>query len=199
MFENIKDKLNKRILNTKNLTSNFKFIDEKSKKTIKYNDEFYIPFFYYLGQAIEPKNLFELGLNLCIQSSCFLKSCKTVEYMLGFQQKNENYFNLNIPKSNLRINYEKKYDLHYGSFFDDEFQKKLNNNKFDLIFINQEYSFDKLFEISESIYLNNLSKDGIMIFSDISKKNTLDIFENISKGYRNITENINNKIGVIIK
>jgi hypothetical protein len=121
-----------------------------------------------------------------------------VEYFLGFQQKNDEYFNSNLPRSNLNINYKKDYNFYYGKFFDTELQILLNR-KFDLIFINQEYSFDKLFEISESIYLNNLNKDGIMIFCDISKKNTFDIFENMTKGYRNTFENINNKIGVIIK
>lgn len=198
MFEEIKNKLNKNLLNSKNLTSNFKFLDNNSKKTIMYNDNFYIPFFYYLGNLIKPKSLFELGLNLSIQSSCFLKSCKTVDYFLGFQQKNEEYYNINIPRSNLNMNYNKDYNFYYGNFFDEGFQKYLNK-KFDLIFINQEYNFDKLFEISESLYLNNLNKEGMMVFCDISKKNTFDIFDNMTKGYRNTFENINNKIGVITK
>lgn len=198
MFKQIKNKLIKKILSSKRLTSNYKFIDQSSKKSIKYNDDFYIPFFYYLGQYIKPKKVLELGLNLAIYSSCFLKSCKTVEYFLGFQQKSNEYFNVNIPKSNLKFNYNKSIQFYYGDFFDIEFQKMINN-KFDLIIINQEYSYDKFFEICETIYSNSLEKEGFLILSDISKKNSLDIFNNITKGYNADYENIYNKIGVIKK
>ena len=56
-----------------------------------------------------------------------------------------------------------------------------------------------LFAMAFFIYSNNLNKDGVMIFSDISKKNTFDIFDNMTKGYKNLFLNIKNKIGVIIK
>jgi hypothetical protein len=67
------------------------------------------------------------------------------------------------------------------------------------VFINQEYSYDVFFAICESIYSNNLNKNGIMVMTDLSKKNNLDIFDNISKGYRANNKNFFNKIGVIIK
>jgi hypothetical protein len=199
MFNDIKNKLLKKFLGSNKLTSNYKFIDELSKKSIKYNDDFYIPFFYYLGQYIKPKRFLEIGLNLAIYSGCFLKSCKTVEYFLGFQQKNDKYFNFNIPKSNLKINYKNNLEFYHGDFFDYDFQELINKKKFELIIINQEYSYDKFFEICETIYSNNLEKEGLMIFSDISKKDNLDIFNNMSKGYNLNFENIYNKIGVLIK
>lgn len=198
MFDQIKEKINKKIINSKKLTSNFKFIDQNSKKSIKYNDDLYIPFFYYLGKVIKPKTFLEIGLNIAINSSCFLKSCKTVNYFLGFQQKNDQYYNFNIPKSNLSLNYKQNLDIYYGDFFDNDFQKMLSK-KFDLIFFNQEYSYDKMFQILETIYSNNLDKDGMLVFCDITKKNYKDIFLNMSKGYRNKFENIDEKIGVIIK
>jgi hypothetical protein len=198
MFDSIKKKLNKKTLSSKRLTSNYKFIDEFSNKSIKYNDDFYIPFFYYLGQYFKPQKVLEIGLNLAIYSGCFLKSCKTVEYFLGFQQKSNDFFNINIPKSNLKLNYNKDYEFYYGDFFDNDFQKLLNK-KFNLVIINQEYPYDKFFEICENIYSNNIEKDCLMVFSDISKKNNLDIFNNIARGYNISFENIYNKIGVIIK
>lgn len=198
MLEEIENKLKKNLIKPKQLTSNFKFIDNNSKKAIKYNDDLYIPFFYYLGQHIHPTRVFELGANLAFLSSIFFKSCKSAKYYLGFQQKYNDFFNYNIPRSNLTINYKGLYDFYYGNLFDEDFLQ-LYSGKFELIIINQEYNYDTLFEITENIYLNKLSKEGFLVFSDLSKKNIFDIFLNITKGYKTQYKIFQNKIGVIIK
>lgn len=196
-FEKLEELINKSLVDSKKITSGFKLVDQNFKKNIKYNDSQYLPFFYYLGKELKCKNFFELGVNLAIFSGCFFRSCKTVEYYLGFQQKKDDFFNTNIPRSNISLSYRKQCDFYIGDFFDKELQDKMT--KFDLVFINEEYSFDKYFGICESIYLNNLNKDGIMIFSNLNKKNSFDIYENISKGYRLKNKNFFNKIGVLIK
>lgn len=198
MLDEIEKKLNKKIISSSQLTSNFKFIDNKSKKTIKYNDDFYIPFFYYLGQMIEPKKVFELGVNLAFLSSAFFKSCKKTNYFLGFQQITKDYFNTNIARSNLCLNYKNKYDIYCGNLKDENFLN-LFENQFDLIIINHNYPYDILFEITEEIYLNKLSKNGIIVFSDLIKNNSFDIFQNMSKGYKLSYKVIKEKIGVLIK
>jgi len=198
MFNEIEKELNKNIISTRQLTYNFKFIDNNSKKTTKYNDDIYIPFFYHLGKFIEPLKVFELGINLSFLSSVFFKSCKKTEYFLGFQQKSKSYFNTNIARSNLAINYNNKYDIYCGELSDEEFLL-LFNKKFDLIIINQEYNYDKMFEITEEFYLNKLNKNGFFVFSDLTKKNIFDIFKNIVKSYNPTHTVVNHKIGVIIK
>lgn len=198
MYDQIDKLLNKKTISSKYLTSNFKFIDNNSKKTIRYNDDLYIPFFFYLGKLISPLSVFELGINLSFLSSVFFKSCKKTEYFLGFQQKSQEYYNTNIARSNLSINYRNKYDIYYGDLNDGDFLN-LFDKKFDLVIINQDYSYDKLFEITEDIYINKLNKNGFFVFSDLTKKSIFDIFDNISKGYKTNYKIFQNKIGVIIK
>lgn len=183
MFEQLEDNLNKSILGTNILTSNFKLLDESSKRSLSYNDRRYIPFYYYLGKYIKPINVLEIGIDLGFISSCFLKSCKTVEYVLGFQPKTKNNWNKNFYLSNIKRNYNKKLEFYYGDFLDKNFLEKIENKKFDLAIINIQDSYDKLFTLCDLIYLN-LNKNGYLVMDFIKNKKNEEIFFNIANGYK---------------
>ena len=57
-LDNIEKEISKGIITSKVLTSRFKFLNEKDKKSVIYNDPFYIPFFYHLGKHIKPTCFF---------------------------------------------------------------------------------------------------------------------------------------------
>ena len=139
--------------------------------------------FYYLGKYISPVNFFELGFDLGLTSSCFLKSCKTVEYFLGFQKKTKDFYNDGLGKSNLRINYKKNFDVYYGDFFDKDFSTFFDKKNFDLMVINSQDEYDKLFSIAESLYLK-LKDKGYLVFNNLNINKNKEIFMNIATGYK---------------
>lgn len=183
MFEQLENDLNKELIGTNILTSNFKLLDENSKKSSSYNDKKYIPFYYHLGKYIKPINMLEIGIDLGFTSSCFLKSCKTVEYVLGFQPKANIYWNKNFYISNIKKNYKKKIDFYYGDFLDRNFIDLLDIKKFDIAIINIKDNYDKLFTLCDLIYLN-LNKEGYIVIDFIKNKKNEEIFFNIANGYK---------------
>lgn len=184
MLDLLENDLKKSLVTTKVLTSNFKFIDEASKKSHAYNDNLYIPFYYHIGKYLKPTTMLEVGVDLGFISSCFFKSCKTVDYYLGFQSKKEEVnWDKSLYLSNIKKNYKKQLDVYYGDFLDKSFLDIVENKKFDIAIININDSFDKLFALCDFIFLN-LNKDGYMIFDFIKNNKSREIFFNIANGYK---------------
>lgn len=183
MLELLENDLKKSLISTKVLTSNFKFIDEASKKSHAYNDSLYIPFYYHLGKYLKPASLLEVGVDLGFISSCFLKSCKTVEYCFGFQSKTEINWDKSLYLSNIKKNYKKNIETYYGDFLDKAFLENIENKKFDIAIISIKDNYDKLFALCDFIYLN-LNKNGYMIFDHVKNIKNKEIFFNIANGYK---------------
>lgn len=123
---------------------NMRVIDEDSRNSFAYNDFTYVPFYYWLGQTLECKNLVEIGFRLGFLSGNFLKSCKTVEKFLAVQEvRKDEYYSLRLGHANVRDNYRRKLHVHVGSINDDAFQARLQSVEFDLAIINEEASYDK--------------------------------------------------------
>lgn len=53
-----------------------------------YEDDNYFPFYYYLGQQVQPRNVLQVGPYLGIPAMCFMKSCSTVEEWWAISERN---------------------------------------------------------------------------------------------------------------
>ena len=179
LYEDVK----KSRVNTSLLCNNFLFISEGSKKSSAYIDPKYIPFYYHLGKYIQPKNMIEVGLRLGLFSSCFLKSCKSVEYFLGFQQKNNEYYSPRFALNNIGFNYSGKIEIIVESKIPDL------KTKFDLSIINEELDYD-IHRIYLDTLWNVMELDGLIVhdyihsnklvgtaFRDFAKTKNRDIIE----------------------
>jgi len=195
MLEELEKDLTKSIVTTNTLTSGFKFIDESSRRTGAFNDPLYIPFYYHLGKYLNPKSMLEVGFDLGFIGSCFLKSCKTVDYMLAMQNKTDSYWDEKLGISNIKKNYKKSFEFYYGELLDKEFLDKIENKTFDLAIINSQGSYDNLFALCDFIYLN-LNKDGFIVMDFIkSNKKNEEIFFNIANGYKKEYKVFNTRYG----
>lgn len=183
MLEQIENDLEKSIITTNILTSNFKFIDQLSKRSYSFNDNKYIPFYYYLGKYIKPQSILEVGIDLGFISSCFLKSCKTVEYYFGFQPKNDILWDEKLYKSNVKKNYKNNIETHYGKLLDKKFLEIIEEKKFDLAIINTKDNYDDLFTICDLIFIN-LNNNGYFVMDFIKQDKNKKIFFNIANGYK---------------
>lgn len=182
-LDDMEKDISKGIITSRVLTGGFKFLNENDKKSIIYNDPFYIPFFYHLGKRINPVCFFEMGFDLSLISSCFLKSCKSVEYFLAFQQKTQDSYNEKLAISNLKINYKKDFNYYCGNFFDEGFLYHFDKKDFDLIIINSQDNYDKLFAAVEYSYMR-LKDNGYLVFNNLNANKNKEIFLNIAIGYK---------------
>lgn len=116
---------------------------EDSRKTAAYQDPRYVPFYYWLGTQIQPKNMVEIGFRLGLFSACFLKSCKTVEKLFAFQEHTSDFYSPKLGISNVKDNFKGKFDFYVGKTTDDQFDNYMNSSVWDLVLINEESSYDK--------------------------------------------------------
>jgi len=130
----------------------FRVIQESSRKTAAYTDSRYAPFYYYLGELIQPKSMVEIGFRLGLLSGCFLKSCKTVENFLGFQEVGEEFYSPRLGRSNIKDVYKKSIDIYVGNLYDGEWSKRFKDETWDVIFINEEKNYDRHMEYLEAIW-----------------------------------------------
>lgn len=156
-------------------------INEDSRKASAYVDSTYVPFYYYLGKHIQPKNLIEIGVNLGFFSCAFFKSCKTIENYLAYQENVADYFSKRLVEKNIRDNFKNNFDFYYGAITDQEFLNKVNSKKWDLAFINEEKYYDKYFVIMDTVW-ENLSDGGILVMENaITHSPAKDAFNNFCK------------------
>src|SRR5262252_10253973 len=127
------------------LLDNLRLIDESSRKTSAYSDPLYIPFYFHLGQCIQPKNMAEFGFRLGLFTSAFLKSCKTVENVLGFQERTDEFYSPRLGRANVLQNVRRgtPVHIHTGTLHDDVFIDLFQRNKWDLVILNEETLYDK--------------------------------------------------------
>jgi len=168
----LKKKLDERLakqFSPRVLLDNLRLIDEASRKTSAYTDPLYLPCYYHLGALIQPKNIIDIGFRLGLFSSCFLKSCKTVKHIFGFQEKTEEYYSCRLGKANvLQIAKKVKIDIHVGTTLDEEFITKLHGNKWELCFINQEAGYDKHMSYLDLVW-PQMELDGFIVMDYITR------------------------------
>ena len=168
IYKEVSDSLNKSLISSKILLDRLKFIDESSRNASSYHDKKFVPFYYHLGKVIQPENMLELGFNLGLLSSCFLKSCKTVVNYLGFQEVKTTYFSPRLGVSNIKFNYKKYLDYYIGNVFDPLFSEKVSEKLWDFVIINEEEGFDKCLQRLDYVW-PNLAINSIVVVEYVNK------------------------------
>lgn len=166
----IENLLNKSLINSKTLLAKSRLIDENSKKTGAYLDNNNFPFYYHFGKFVNPVNVLEIGVGLGLSGVSFLQSCKTVEKFIGFQENDSTYYSSNLCYKNIKDIYKKYIFIHHGNLSDECFDFK---EKFDLIFINENVTYDKLRTYLDFSW-ENIKNDCFIVVnymsSDLCKK-----------------------------
>ena len=75
----LQEKLDRAAVPSRILLSGTKMYDESSRAASAYSDPRHFPFYYYLGQQLQPKKVLQVGAYLGLPAVCFLQGCKTVE------------------------------------------------------------------------------------------------------------------------
>lgn len=157
--------LSQNLVSARTLLGRMRVIEERSRQTFAYNDDRYTPFYYHLGKHISPKSLLKIGFRLGLLSGCFLKSCKTVDVFLGFQEKEaDEFFSPRIGIANVRDAYQlpRPIDIHVGKFLDDKFAKAMGATKWELVIFNEETTGDKL-KLHMDLVWPHVSEGGLIV------------------------------------
>lgn len=170
--------------------------DESIRHSISYHDPRYMPFYYYLGELEKPKYLLEFGLGLGFASSCFLKACKSVEFFLTFNKK-ENY-SYRLGKSNIKDVYKNPLYIYVGYATDEKFDQILVKFKWDLVIYNEEQQYDQNMYCWDVIW-ENMNKNGLMVIDYLSsnKESYMDFCK--AKNKKPMIVNTRYKVGLIRK
>ncbi|RDJ35360.1 MAG: hypothetical protein DWQ19_11130 [Crenarchaeota archaeon] len=162
------------------LLDDLSVIDERDRKLSQYVDPLYVPVYYHLGKYLKPNNLLEFGLGLGLFSTCFMKSCKTVENFLGFQEKTDKYYSDKFALRNIKKVLNGNISLYYGQPADKKFFEAVSKRKWNVAILHEEKDYDEhMFELD--ISWQHLDEDGYLIIDHISSKNTSTAFENFCK------------------
>ncbi|NDD59405.1 MAG: hypothetical protein EBZ47_09240 [Chlamydiae bacterium] len=177
------DFLIKQVMSGRSLLDRFSLIDEGSRKSPPYVDPRYAPFYYYLGKCLSPKNMVEIGFDLGLLSASFLTSCRTVDSFFGFKEDNKlSFFSNRLGIKNIKKVYKGNRDFFYGQVFDNNLEKKIRSEKWDLVLINEEKEYDKQLQYMEMMW-PNISENGIMVVEYIkSHRPSKEAFKSFVEG-----------------
>lgn len=197
LLDKINAKLDKKAISPAILLSQFRMINEGSRRSSAYTDPKYIPFYYYLGREIHPKNMVEIGFRLGLCSGAFFMGCKTVSNFLAFQQEKEDkFYSPRLGKRNILDKYKGNFSIYVGNINDENFEQLFKNNKWDLLIINEETTYDQhmLYLDFAWGYMNN---DGIIIMDYVNHHiQTGKAYRNFCKAHSREFLIFNTKYGV---
>jgi hypothetical protein len=160
----------KKGLPTNIFLSKMRLVDEEAKQSFAYNDQTYIPFYYWLGTLIAPKTMVEIGFRLGLLSANFLKSCKTVEQFIALQEvSSDEYYSARLGRGNIKDNYKKYFYIHVGDVADDVFVTKVKALEIDFAIVNEETTYDRLRGYFDLIW-PQISKGGLMVCDHLNRE-----------------------------
>ena len=196
----LENALDQKLVSARVLLGRMRVIEEMSRKTFAYTDDRYTPFYYHLGKYIQPKSLFKVGFRLGFLSCCFLKSCRTVERFLGFQEvaKEGEYFSPRMGVANVKDAYPfpKFVDVYVGDFLDVPFVEELHSTKWDMVIFNEETTSDK-FRLHLDLTWPHVKEGGLIVVDYVNyHKTTGDVYRDFCKVQNREPTVVNTRYGV---
>jgi len=159
----IRPLLHKKLVNGKILLQDCKLVDENSRRSPAYSDPMYVPFYYHLGKFVTPKAMVSLSFNLGLLEKCFFMSCKSVEYLLAFRNRDERvYFSPRMGFYNIRRSYKGHFDYLESSARELGLEQRLSSRKWDMVMLNEEFNYDDML-YSLELSWQNMSSGGIIV------------------------------------
>lgn len=189
--------LQKQNISARALLSNMRVVEETSRKTFAYMDNKYAPFYYHLGKYIQPKSLIKIGFRLGLLAGSFLKSCKSVERFLGFQEKDEGHYSSRIGIANIKdLLSSKNISIYHGQLLDESFLKMIHCTKWDLAIVNNESNYDKM-RLYLDLLWDNINEGGLIVIDYLkSNKKISEIYKDFCKIHNRDQVIINTRYGV---
>ena len=142
-----------------------------SKESPEFNDPRYLPFYYRLGNAIQPEFSVQIGSKLGLVGAAFLRSCKSIKEWYICEKNTPNH---RMVESNLKLYGCTKIvfqtDLDYDKL---DFEKPRLSA--DIAFLSE--SFDhKTSDIYLDFLWNCLKPEGLLVVDYIENKTTSESF-----------------------
>lgn len=186
--------LNKKVVSSNILLNDFGLADENSRKSGAYTDPSYIPFYYYLGKYVYPKNILELGFGLGLHSGVFLKSCKTVENFSAFQLKSDDFYPRRMAVKNISRVYRNQFSFYIGNLLEISID---HGSLKQLVLVNGNI-IENLLDALEVAW-QSCALDGLIVVDGIVSKQT--VFDDfcISKNRSSFKFNTRYGVGIVQK
>lgn len=194
----LEKELGAKLISARILLGRMRVIEERSRRTFAYTDDTYTPFYYHLGKHIHPKSLLKIGFRLGLLSGCFLKSCRSVETFLGFQEKEDEYFSPRMGVANIKDAYPnpRAVDVHVGDFMDVDFTKALQATKWDMVMFNEETTHDKM-RLHMDMVWPHVEEGGLIVVEYVNfHQPTGDVFRDFCKVQGREPTVVNTRYGV---
>ncbi len=157
------DLLLKKPFNARILLNTARLINENDRRASAYTDPNFIPFYYHLGKLITPQSVVEIGVRLGLTGTALGRSCKSLTRYLALQQSNsEEYYSIRLAKANIHDHFKGELYTHVGSVDDDEFSARLEAQKWDLVIVNDEVSYDQHLLLLETVW-DHISFGGWLV------------------------------------
>lgn len=172
--KSLEDSLNKQLISPRILLDNLRLIDESSRKSGAYQDPLNFPFYYHLGKYLKPKKLMNFGLRLALNTCCFLRSCKTVEEIFGFEKVGSEFFSPRLAIANIKdLNKKIKINFYFGYL--ENFISDIKN--VDLVLCNDQLDQEEMQKSFEMIW-DSLNSDALYVVDYVdSNKNVNNAFK----------------------
>ena len=140
--------------------------------------------------------MLDIGFRLGLFSSCFFRSCQTVENLLAFQQKTDEYYSPRLGVKNIIDHYHKKIYVHMGSVTDDRFLESLRESTWDFVIINEEVSYGEHRLLLDLVW-TYVSPGGLIVMDYIDKhKPAKEIYYDFCKVHRREPVTVKSRYGV---
>jgi len=159
----IQKKLDAGGMSARILLSATKVFNESVRSASVYADNRHFPFYYYLGQQIQPKKAIQVGPYLGLPASCFLQSCHSVKEWICVGERSS------IVESNTRLFCE-------GSALFLEWHSKFHEDyKADVGFLSQDFAKEEHLSHLEFLW-DHLEPEGLLVSDYITSSNAFEEF-----------------------
>lgn len=186
--------LDKQLIHPSTLLGNLRVIDENSRKVSAYVDPLYIPFFYHLGKYVSPVKMVEIGFGLGFCSTSFLRSCKTVERLLIFQEKTKEFYSSKFGEKNVKSVYRQKLQVVVDQ--PSNLETNLQGEKWELVLFNEEQDYDKSLFYLELAW-KYMAFDGFLVVDHVESNDVVKkAFEVFCKMQNRIPTMLRTRYGV---
>jgi hypothetical protein len=167
LHQEISRELEKGFISSRILLDRLRVPVETYRRSIEYQDQTYVPFYYHLGKFISTRALFQIGLGLGFPICCFLASCKSVEKIFAFDFKSEDHYSPRLAISNIKDSHRGDFAYYSGTISDREFLEKYEVAEWDTAFINIKTSLDSHRNYLDLIW-QKMPLDGFIVMDYLS-------------------------------
>lgn len=174
-FATLCSKLDKLYISTDILLGSVKLLDSSSRNTASFNDNRYLPFYYYLGKEIKhPISVIQIGTKLGLVGACFMQGCSHVADWHAIEDGSDQRFPTNIIKSNLKKYCKGISDLEttIATISDDSSE----DDFYDIAFLSEKYDKDNIQSYLEFLW-HRLKPEGLLVVDYIQNEVNLDVFK----------------------